>query len=155
DLRSVYGELEQRSAAQKRSPGRQVAAPRRVAELLVPRNVYVGPILPNGYAAAHLVCAADQRQPVARVQIAVVLQVVVRIAHDHLHGVGSTSGHQRRWFSVRVREVRKNDRTALGVTRVSPRREGGLERAAQLRLARPLRAPRIDRLLETQQNQVT
>ena len=135
-------------------PARTAAAPILVSELLILRDLRVGAIQPDRHVAVHLVRAADERQTITAIEIAIVFQVLVVPVLDHLHRVGAAGGNQHRRFAVRVRQMRNDHRAALGVAGVGPVRHRLLQRAAQLRLARPIGTPRHHRLLQSPQRQV-
>ena len=116
--------------------------------------MHVGTVQPDRHVAGHLVRAADQRQPVAAVQIAVVFDVVERRMAQHLDRVGAPGRDQRGRLAVGKRQVRDNDRAALRVALVGPIAHGHFERAAQLGLVGAVAAPGHDCFLQTEQRQM-
>ena len=93
----------------------------------------VGAVQPHRHIAGHLVGAADQWQPVAAVQVAVVLVVLigaVGVPFDDLDRIGPAGGDQRGRLAVRVGQVRQDHRAALRVADIGPMRHGRLQRAA-------------------------
>ena len=153
DLIAVHLEADDRPGAQERASPGDVVAPALVAELLV-RDVHVGPVHPHGHVAAHLVRPADERQPVAAVQVLVVLAVVERVLADHLHGIEPSRGYEGGRLSVGAWEMRVDHPAALLVGLVRPVGQRRLHRAPYLRLAQAVRAPGHDRLLQAPQDHV-
>ena len=115
----------------------------------------IGAVQAHGYATAHLVGPADERQPETGVQVAVVELLGVQVPAQGLDGVGPARGGQHGLFAVGQREVRDYDGASLGVGAVGPVGQRRLERAAELALARPVGAPWHHGLLQAPQDEVT
>ena len=74
---SVDAERDDRPAAHEGASCRQVSAPPIVCEILIRRDDDVGSIKPYCDITGHLVGAADERQTIATVELAVILCMVV------------------------------------------------------------------------------
>ena len=71
-----------------------------------------------------------------------------------LDRVGASGGDEDGGFAVGVGEVRGHDGAALGVGTVGPVAQRRIHRSAELRLVRPVAAPRHDGLLESPHHHV-
>ena len=106
------------------------------------------------HVAGHLVGASHEGEPVAAVQVAVVLDMVELGLPDHLDAVQTAGRDECGWFPVRIGEMGIDDEPALRVGLVRPVAQGGLHASAYLGLAQPVGTPRHDRSLETPEDHV-
>ena len=154
DVEAVHREFEQRAAAEVGAAGGHVAAPGVVVEGLALRQADVGAVEPDGDVGRHLVGAAGQREPVAAVEVAVVLHVGEWLLAQHFHCIHTAGGDEGGGFAVGAGQVGDDDVAALGVGGVGPMGEGDFQRAAGFGFAGAVGAPGHDRFLEAEQGEV-
>ena len=153
-LVTIDAEADQRAAAVEGAARGHVLAPVVVGERLVLGDLHVGAIDPHRHVAAHFVGAADQRQLVAAIEVAVVLAVHVHPVPEHLHCVGATRGNQGGWLAVGAGQMRDHHAAALRSAAVGPLGHGHFERPAQFGFAQAVRTPRHHRLLQPHEDQM-
>ena len=143
-----------RTAAEVGASGGHVAAPGVVVEVLAFRQTNVGAVEANGDVGGHFVGAARRGEPIAAVEVAVVLHVGELLLAEHFDGVDAAGGDEGGGFAVGAGEMGDHDVAALGVGGVGPVGEGNFEGTASLGLAGAIGAPGHDGFLEAEQRQM-
>ena len=93
-------------------------------------------------------------EPVAAVEVAVVLHVGELLLAEHFDGVDAAGGDEGGGFAVGAGEVGNDDVAALGVGGVGPMGEGDFEGTAGFGFAGAIGAPGHDGFLEAEEGEV-
>ena len=142
------------ATAEVGAAGGHVAAPGVVVEVLTLGQTNVGSVEANRNVGGHFVGAPSQRQPIAAVEVAVVLHVGELLLAEHFDGVNAAGGDEGGGFAVGTGQMGDDDVATLGVGGVGPMGEGDLKGAAGFGLTRAIGAPGHDGFLEAEEGEV-